>query len=71
LDASTCYLINEIVTGEKSDLDQSGNRISHFELYLQAMAQAGANTAAIDLMLDLLRQGATLNDAITKVGVCR
>ena len=37
-------LINEIVFGEESDLDQNGRAISHFELYVQAMDEAGANT---------------------------
>lgn len=46
-DAATRYLINEIVTGEESDVDQHGTRLSHFELYLQAMQQAGSNTAPI------------------------
>ncbi len=37
------YLINEIVTGEESDVDAEGKRISHFELYLDAMKQVSAN----------------------------
>ncbi|PHX74979.1 MAG: heme oxygenase [Chitinophagaceae bacterium] len=50
--ASTRYLINEIVTGEESDVDQYGNRLSHFELYLNAMHQAGANTALVSSLID-------------------
>jgi len=38
--------INEIVLGEESDQFE-GRAISHFELYLEAMAEAGADTAAI------------------------
>lgn len=41
------YLINEIVTGEESDLDLEGKRLSHFELYLDAMKQISANTNPI------------------------
>lgn len=52
--ADTRYLINEIVVGEESDIDQEGNRISHFELYLKAMQQAGADTSQITSFLDNL-----------------
>jgi hypothetical protein len=45
--AETRYLINEIVVGEESDVDMNGNRISHFELYLQAMDQSGADASKI------------------------
>src|SRR5688500_11829386 len=47
----TRYLINEIVTGEESDVDEQGNMHSHFELYLQAMQQAGCSTVQIEKML--------------------
>jgi hypothetical protein len=55
--ASTRYLINEIVTGEESDVDQNGVRISHFELYLKAMQQAGANIAPISELLQEVNAG--------------
>lgn len=58
------YLINEIVTGEESDIDEQGNRHSHFELYLQAMQQAGCPTAQIEKMLAQLSTGNTVNQAL-------
>lgn len=50
----TRYLINEIVTGEESDVDSEGNRKSHFEIYLDAMEQCGADSTVIKQFLDLL-----------------
>ncbi|MES2747539.1 MAG: DUF3050 domain-containing protein [Bacteroidota bacterium] len=41
------YLINEIVVAEETDLSLDGKRLSHFEMYLDAMQQCGANTTAI------------------------
>lgn len=45
--ANSRYLINEIVTGEESDVDHTGARTSHFELYLKAMEQGGCDASAI------------------------
>lgn len=46
------YLINEIVVAEETDIDQNGNRKSHFELYLEAMETCGANTMPIRNFLE-------------------
>jgi hypothetical protein len=40
-------LINEIVLGEESDLDQNGNAIDHFTLYLKAMDEIGADYSSL------------------------
>ena len=65
--ANTRFLINEIVTGEESDVDEQGNRVSHFELYLSAMRQMGADTSKMDQLLSLLKAGNTINDCIEAV----
>src|SRR5882762_9673754 len=54
--ADTRHLINEIVVGEESDLDSFGNRKSHFELYLDAMCQCGADTSSIENFIATLKE---------------
>ena len=41
-------LINSIVLEEESDVDLDGEPASHFEMYLDAMRQCGANTKPIE-----------------------
>ncbi len=53
--ADTRFLINEIVVGEESDVDLDGNRTSHFELYLTAMKQCGADTSKIERFIETLK----------------
>lgn len=62
-DANTRYLINEIVVGEESDIDDFGNRKSHFELYLEAMQQCGADTASIEKFIETLKETGDFNVA--------
>ena len=61
--ADTRYLINEIVVGEESDLDQNGIRKSHFELYLDAMIQCGADTSKIETFITELQKSGNLQTA--------
>ena len=62
--AETRYLINEIVVGEESDIDLDGQRISHFELYLNAMRQCGAYTTTIDNFIESIRSNTPINDSL-------
>jgi len=48
--------INEIVLGEESEIYQ-GRAVSHFELYLEAMRESGADTAPIQNLLNQLATG--------------
>src|SRR5882672_11182050 len=66
--ADTRHLINEIVLGEESDVDNSGNRKSHFELYLDAMHQCGADTSQIEKFIAVLKNTEDRNLAFTSSG---
>jgi len=68
-DASVCRFINEIVLGEECDEDGHGGYASHFELYLQAMDEVGADTAPIRSFLKAVSNGATIEQAIAGVPI--
>lgn len=68
-DASIRYLINEIVLGEESDVDLYGNRSSHFEMYLDAMERAGADTASIQKFVRHLQDTGNVDAAIRQAEV--
>jgi hypothetical protein len=65
-DPAARRLINEIVLGEESDDDGQGGHLSHFELYLAAMRDAGADTRPIRLFLETLAEGETLDAALDR-----
>src|SRR4051794_32459056 len=56
-------LINDIVLVEESD-ELQGGYTSHFELYLQGMREAGANTAVINEFIAALRSGQSVQAAL-------
>ncbi len=66
--ATSRRLINEIVLVEESD-ELGGGYISHFELYLRGMEQAGASTAPVNSFLARLRAAIEVTDALKAPGI--
>jgi hypothetical protein len=62
--ADVRFLINEIVLGEESDVDQHGVVISHFELYLRAMKELAIEPSPI---LSNLLQAQSLVEILQKI----
>jgi len=64
--SQTAYLINEIVLAEETDVNQEGDRKSHYELYLDAMEDIGASTKkSTDLITKMINSDdifKTIND---------
>ena len=57
-------LINEIVVHKESDLLPNGECISHFELYLRAMQEVGADTSKIESFIKSIKQGESVEKAL-------
>ncbi|WP_396192801.1 DUF3050 domain-containing protein [Flavobacterium sp.] len=62
----TRYLINEIVVAEETDLTIDGKRLSHFEMYIDAMEDCGANTAPILAFLENVNETKNIFVSIKK-----
>ncbi|WP_437921564.1 DUF3050 domain-containing protein [Sphingobacterium sp. LRF_L2] len=68
---TTRYLINEIVLAEESDEYIDGRRLSHFEMYLDAMLGIGADTRSILMLLEDLKAKKELKEAIDNLSIDR
>lgn len=66
-DAEACRLINEIVLAEESDLAPGGGHLSHFELYLAAMRECGADCGPVEAFIEDLHAGLSSDRAIQDV----
>lgn len=62
-------LVNEIVLAEESDEAESGAPASHYEMYLEAMQEAGAQMVQVALFTEQLRQGRPVDVALTYAAV--
>jgi len=65
----TRRLINEIVFGEESDLNEDGKPNSHFEMYIESMEQLGADTSQINRFIELINDGVQVDAALEKVNI--
>jgi hypothetical protein len=57
-------LVNEIVLGEESDEVRPGLTMSHYELYVQAMREAGADTRPVETFVALISTGTAPSNAL-------
>lgn len=67
-DAHAARLLNEIVLDEESD-SVDGSYLSHFELYVLAMGEVGADAAPITRLVDGVRAGHHVTEAAHAAGV--
>lgn len=59
--------INEIVHGEESDINEEGDAQSHFEMYLDAMKEVGANTSEISQFIKIIESNSTVRYALNEI----
>lgn len=70
VDGSIGAYIYEILSTEETDITDSGSgHSSHFETYVRAMHQAGADTKPIDSFIMNLKSGKDFKTSISDVGI--
>jgi hypothetical protein len=60
---------NEVILGEESDLGPDGKPISHFELYLRAMDEVGADTTPIRAFTAQVALGAQWQEVLEDLSI--
>jgi len=56
--------INEITVAEESDFDKDGIIKSHFEIYLDAMYEIGADTSKIDYFIEQISHSKSVKESL-------
>lgn len=67
--AKLARFINEIVIAEESDVNEEGEPKSHFQMYLDAMNQVGANTNQIDSFIQSIKNGDSLTNGLSNSSI--
>jgi len=67
--ADSCRFVTEILLAEECDEDGRGGYASHFEMYLAAMRDVGADTGPIERFLQRLQAGISLETALIDDGI--
>lgn len=63
-------MVNEIVVAEETDQRQDGSGfVSHFDLYVESMAEVGASTDTLRRFTDLIREGMPWRKAIERAQI--
>ncbi|MDR2259463.1 MAG: DUF3050 domain-containing protein [Azoarcus sp.] len=62
--AETARLINEIILGEETDIAPQNRHLSHYELYITAMEEIGADTRQIKTFMDLMATTTPVGEAL-------
>jgi hypothetical protein len=61
--------INEIVHGEESDLNEEEQAQSHFEMYLDAMNEVGAQTSNVTSFINTIEKNSTVRFALNELAI--
>lgn len=67
--ASLARFINEIVHAEESDINELGEAASHFEMYLDSMAQIGADPKEIKKLIALIENGSDIKSTLNELDI--
>ncbi len=66
---ATARFINEIVMAEESDVNELGEAMSHYEMYIDAMHQVQANTTPIGVFIKAIETGDSIENAAKKINL--
>ncbi|MEQ3499687.1 DUF3050 domain-containing protein [Tenacibaculum sp. SSH1-16] len=69
VNTKTARFINEIVLGEETDINELGEPKSHFEMYIDAMRQAGGSTSQISSFISDILDSKSVEQALENCSI--